>query len=92
MDKSYHTQFINEAKNEIINALNFSKEVDRYRTNAVGNLSNGMYFSNIDSLQEGLNKINKNLSNELDKIQTVLENILNNQLKINSGNINKVLD
>lgn len=91
MDKSYLTQFISEGKDEIANALNFSKEVDRYKEKAIGELLNGMYFSNINGLKEGINKINTSSSDDLDKIQKVLEGILNNELEINSGIINKVL-
>ena len=91
MDKSYFTQVISEVKEEIANALNFSREVDRYKEKAAGDLLEGMYFSNIYSLKEGINKVNRNSSDDLDKMQKVLESILNNELEMNSGNINKVL-
>ncbi|CDM68301.1 Hypothetical protein CM240_1137 [Clostridium bornimense] len=90
IDKSYFTQSINEGKAEIVNALNFSREVERHKEKAVKDLLNGMYFSNINSLEEGINKININLSDDLDKIQKSLESILNNELEMNSGIINKV--
>ncbi|WP_294341242.1 hypothetical protein [uncultured Clostridium sp.] len=91
IDNICFKESISESKHHIDNALSFNREVHQYKEKAKENLLNGMDFSNISRLEKGIDKINTDLSNDLEKVQRVLENILNNEFEINSGSVNKML-